>query len=315
MKDKSIKNNIFIQKNKFLPAIIISIVSVVLIIIITIVSYNVHQKTKDNSVSAMYKYWNLGTEEGYKKVYQISSDMLKKNARHNNALIFKGYSSFMLSETELDKEKAISYMDEAIFSLRNALYNCNRSKRGQVEYMLGKCYFYKNKISNYYYYSDLVIKYLTLAEIHKFKADDIAELKGLSYDSLKMSDESLMSYTQALLVRETDTLLLNIAKQYYYKKQYSIAKQYIFRVLEITEDEDVAISSHLLLGRIYTEEQNYTEAKKEFENVIQKDEKNADAYYGLGVLYEKIGDSIKAKAMYRRCLRIQSNHPEASKKQ
>ena len=69
-----------------------------------------------------------------------------------------------------------------------------------------------------------------------------------------------------------------------------------------------------MLGQIYLEEENYDDAKKEFETILEKDINNADAYYGLGVIYEKQGELVKARAEWRKALRIDVNHQNALKK-
>ena len=49
-------------------------------------------------------------------------------------------------------------------------------------------------------------------------------------------------------------------------------------------------------------------------SILEKDPDYADAYYGLGLIYEKEGDSAKARAEWRNVLKIQVNHQGAIKK-
>jgi len=49
-------------------------------------------------------------------------------------------------------------------------------------------------------------------------------------------------------------------------------------------------------------------------SVLEKDENSADAHYQLGILYEKQGDMVKARAEWRNALRIQVNHRGALEK-
>lgn len=267
-----------------------------------------------DSVSYLYDNWDLRTIEGYSNVYDSSARMLDEDPFHNTALTFHGYSSFMLAESETDPTKSQSYLDEAIVCLRNSLKDCKKDSLAQIQYMLGRSYFYKNKLSSYHYYSDLVIKYLNLALENGYSSDDIPLLLGLSYASIGDTDKSIAAFTEALLVRENDTLLFNIAKQYFNNQQESVAKQYLFRVIETSSNEDLVNSSHILLGQIFTEEGNYDEAEKEFDSILLVHDNNADAHYAKGLLYEKKGDSVKARAEWRKCLKIQSRHAGALKK-
>ncbi|MGN0728246.1 tetratricopeptide repeat protein [Treponema sp.] len=267
-----------------------------------------------DSVDSMYENWALHTEDGYKAVYNAAMNILEKNPYHNAALAFSGYSSFMLAESETDSVKSQELLEKSIFSLRKAMHGCRKNALPQIQYMLGRAYFYKNKVSAYHYYADLAVKYLTLSVSNGYKSADIPLLLGLSYASLGETDESIAAFTEALLVRETDTLLFNIAKQYCANGQEMVAKQYLVRVLETSQNEDLLDDSHILLGQIYTGEGNFSDAEKEFDSILEKNSNSADAHYGLGVLYEKKGDTIKARAEWRKCLKIQFNHKDALKK-
>ena len=126
--------------------------------------------------------------------------------------------------------------------------------------------------------------------------------------------KSIESFTTALRDRESDTLLLSIAEQYCKAGQGSIAKQYLNRVIGMTANDDIAFKSHTLLAQIYMDEEKYDDAEKEFESILEKDENSADAHYGLGVIYEERGDAVKARALWRQCLKIDRNYQGAIKK-
>ena len=117
-----------------------------------------------------------------------------------------------------------------------------------------------------------------------------------------------------LFLRESDLLLLSIAEQYYNAGQSQAAEQYLYRISKDCKEERITDKSHLLLGKIYTENKNFEEAKKEFEIILEKNENSADALCGLGVIYENMGDIIKARSFWRKALKIQANHPESLKK-
>ncbi|MGP1457840.1 MAG: tetratricopeptide repeat protein [Treponema sp.] len=262
---------------------------------------------KSPTIGALKKAWSV---YDYNAAYDISTKILSLHPLNNAALTYRGYSSFYIAVSQLETADAQNYLDEAINSLRLAFQGARRSLIPQIEYMLGKAYFYKNTVSSYYY-ADLAAKYLGSAAVHGYKADDIPEYLGLSYAALGMPMESISAFTEALLVRESYTLLLSIAEQYYKAGQATAAKQYLFRIKNETDDQSLALKSMNLLGTIYTEEGNFDEAEKEFENILQKNKNSADAYYGLGVIYEKQGNLVKARSLWRKALKIQVNHPGA----
>ena len=264
-----------------------------------------------NSVIYLKSKWK---EYNYQEVYDISSAILYKKPFNTTARTYNGYAAFFLAVSSSDIVQSLSYLDESINSLRIALQGARFSSLSQIEYMLGKAYFYKDLQSSYYYYADLAIDYLLRAKKHGYKADDIPELLGLSYASLGMTMESISAFTVALPIRESDILLLSIAEQYHNVGQDNAAEQYLFRISQNCKDEQIILKSHLLQGNIYLRRGDFDEAEKEFKFILEKNENSADALYGLGVVYESRGDVAKARSEWRRALRIQNNHPLALKK-
>jgi len=314
MKAVDRENRIVVRgRNKLLPRLIIVFSVFVFLTVLTIVSYKLINRYihTSASVTALYDKWN---KYDYQGVYDVAGRILSKKPLQNTARTFRGYSAFFLAVSQTDNTAAQSYLDDSINNLRVALMNGKKSAKGQVEYMLGKAYFYKDSTASYYYYADLAVKFLVAAIADNYKANDISEYLGLSYAALGKSKESIEAFTEALLVRESDTLLLAIAEQYYKSGTGSAAKQYLYRVNTISKNEDILMKSHYLLGQIYIDEGNLADAQKEFETILEKNENYADAHYGLGVLYEKQGDLVKARSEWRKCLRIQVNHPLAIQK-
>lgn len=267
----------------------------------------------ESSVHTLEKFWNGGNNPDYENVYKTSELILKKDPFNNAALTYHGYAAFFMAVSQLDTSSAQDYLDESINSIRLALLNANKSLIPQLEYMLGKTYFYKNTITSYYY-ADLAVKYLTMAKNDGYKTDDIAEYLGLSYASLGMTMESIASFTEALLVRESDSLLLSIAEQYNKTGQNKAASQYLYRIINASENDDIVVKSKTLLGNILLEDEDFDSAEVEFSDVLAKNENSADAHYGLGVIYEKRGDMVRARAEWRRALRIQANYQPAMQK-
>ena len=249
----------------------------------------------------------------YQKVYELSKAFLQDNTYNNTALTYYSYACFFLAQAQTDTQQTQSYLDECINNIRIALYDADKSLVPQLQYMLGRAYFYKNTITTHYY-ADLAVKYLLLAKENGYEADDISEYLGLSYASLGMTMESIAAFTGALLIRESDPLLLAIAEQYYKAKELDAAEQYLFRIIKNSDNEDIKIKSENLLGNIYIDREKYNEAMQEFNNVLKKNENSADAHYGIGVIYEKQGNIVKARSEWRKALKIQVNHPGALQK-
>lgn len=306
-------NNVAKKKSKLLAIICVSVAVLVLVFLLVFFLVKIVKDSKSDvpSVNRLYSLWQ---KEDYRQVYDTSALIVEKNPLNIKAVLFHGYSSFFLALSQTDVTATHAFLDEAINYMRFALIYADRETLPQLYYMLGKAYFQKNIFSSYHYYSDLVIKYLELAKDRGYVSPDISEFLGLCYSDLGMIDESLTSFTQALMTRESDSLLLAIARQYYKKDQKEISKQYLARVVENSTDDDLVLRSKLLLADILFDDGQYSLAEKEYESVILKDNTIADAYYGLGNIYEKYGDTAKARSEWRKALKVQVNHAGAIKK-
>lgn len=314
MKDKfNIKNNNFAKKqSNLLPALIK--VAVIAVAVTGIVLSGIFFVRKYESNRITIKDIKLAwSEYDYKKVYEHGKAFLQDNAYNNTVLTYYSYACFFLSQSQTDTQQTQAYLDECINNLRIAIYDANKELLPQLQYMLGRAYFYKNTITTHYY-ADLAVKYLLLAKENGYQADDIAEYLGLSYASLGMTMESISAFTEALLVRESDSLLLSIAEQYNNIKEFSAAEQYLFRIINNSENEEIVIKAENLLGNIYIEKEDYDGAMREFENALKKNQNSADAHYGIGIIYEKQGNIVKARSEWRKALKSQVNHQGALQK-
>lgn len=311
--DFNIENNSYAKKSNHIVQKILRLLIILTVIAAVIFTGMYFFKKYDNnrvSIKSIKASWN---EYDYKTVYELSKVYLQENPYNNTALTYYSYACFFLAQSQTDTLQAQTYLDECINNIRIALYEANKSLTPQLQYMLGRAYFYKNTITSHYY-ADLAIKYLLLAKENNYEADDIPEYLGLSYASLGMTMESVAAFTEALLVRESDALLLSIAEQYYKTGEFSAAEQYLFRIIKNSENDDVILRSQILLGNIYLDKEEFDSALEEFNNVLKKNENSADAHYGIGVIYEKQGNLVKARSEWRTALKIQVNHPGALQK-
>lgn len=300
------ESNVVRQESKFLRNSVIVLLLAAAITGITLFSIKTYRKNNENkpTTKAITTAWK---QYDYQRVYELTHLILEDNPFNNFALTYQGYSCFYLAVSQLENSAAQNYLDDCINSLRVALLKANKNLKPQLQYVLGKAYFYKNTVSSYYY-SDLAVKYLLLAKKNGYKADDISEYLGLSYAALGMTMESISAFSEALLIRESDSLLLSIAEQYSKAGQNAAAKQYLFRVTNDCKDETLVLKGMNLLGSILISEEKYDEAKVLYENILKKNKNLGDAYYGLGVIYEKQGDLVKARSEWRKALRVQVNH-------
>lgn len=303
------------KKNHIIRNIISILVGLLLIaaivvgIVFAVKNFNSHHI----SAKTLSKYWSEQDSTKYEKIYNDGKILLQSDPFNNTALIYYGYSCFYLAVSQTDSSEIQNYLEECISSLRLALYSAKEKTIPQIHYMLGKAYFYKNKIAENYY-ADLTIENLNKALALGYEADDIYEYLGMSYAALGKTTESIAAFSEALLVRESNNLLVSIAEQYMKNEQYNSSKQYLFRVINNCDNDLLIEKSRLMLANIYLEEENIEDAQKEFEEVLKNNTNSDDAHYGIGVIYEKQGNIVKARAEWRNTLKIRGNHAGALKK-
>ncbi len=302
------------RKKKLIKNFIIITVFILVFFVIGILLRYYFLKRESNrsmSIEKLQEYWSL---QQYEDVYDLSDKLIEQKPMFSAARMYHGYAAYYLAIEQTEISKALNYIDECINSLRIVLLNNKKKAESQINYILAKAYFQKNVFSSYNYYANLVIRYFETAQKNGFFAPDIPEFLGQAYSQLGMAEESIAAFTEALSIRESESLLKAIGEQYYLIGDYSNAKPYMVRIIQNSKDDVLVQESRNLLGKIYIDENNFTEAKKEFEQILQKNENYADAYYGLGIIYEKQGDMIKARSEWRKALRVQSTHSGAIQK-
>ena len=85
-------------------------------------------------------------------------------------------------------------------------------------------------------------------------------------------------------------------------------------VLCETGDELLQLRCRYEIGMILIANQRLDAAQAEFSAILEKEPNSADAQYGLGVIYETQGDLVKARAAWRKALRLNPVHAGAREK-
>lgn len=299
-------------KNTVFTRIIVVLLSVLFLALAGFVSYKIIVKIQNSpSMSKVYAYWKSGD---YAAVYNETAGVLALKPFDPSAEAYHGYSCFYLGISSTDTTEARQYLDECIFSLRLAMTKASDVLIPQICYLLGKAYFHKDNLAANHYYADLVVKYINQALSYGYEASDIPEYLGLSYAQLGMTSESIAAFTEALLVNDSDVLLLSIAEQYIKNGRSDVAKQYLVQLIKKTKDQTKEIDASCMLAEIFISEGSLDMALEKYNDVLSKNENCADAYYGIGVIYELQGDLVKARAEWRKALKAKANHQGALQK-
>ena len=281
-----------------------SIVVVFLVIIIVSASVFAVVRYKDKAIggesSAVLKSWNSGN---YENAYVLSKKNADERPLSSFWLVMLGMSSYQLAVAQINQGDMLKYIDESISAIRKALMLGAGSMDSKARYILGKAYYRKGPA-----YADQAVLYLEQAVAEKFAAPDLYEHLGLAYGVLRDYRSSVTAFAKALGDNPSDLLLLAIARSYSELGENEQAKAYLIRCAETSKDVSVAVQARILLGGLYKKMGNVADAEKEYVAILDQDGRNADAYCALGDLYAESGDTVKARAEWRKAIRIDPTH-------
>lgn len=260
------------------------------------------------SIKEIYDDWQTSS---YNSVCLKSARLLQDDPFNAELLTFNGFASYYIYVSENEDANTLSYLENAITSLRRALHFVDEKDVPKVAYILGKAYYQKGE-----YYADLALKYLEIAEksqeMNQF--EDLHEFKGMACLSLKDFESAINSFTQALKETSTPFLLYVVGETYMKMKDFQNAKQYFFQTITKTQDEILQLKCRYQIGVILFDEGDFEGAKREFWAILEKNEMSAEAHYGLGLVFEKEGDLVKARSEWRRALKSNPLHEKTQGK-
>ncbi len=258
------------------------------------------------SVESVYRDWNGGH---YAEAREKAVKILSRRPLDGEMLSLRGFSAYYLSVSQIDSSESQSYLLESINSLRNAWYRVSTDDRVPIAYVLGKAYYQRG-----FYYADLAMKYLDYANASGATYPDLSEFRGLAASLLGNHEVAIAAFTEALAGEPSDLLLYTLASSYLKNGDAEKARQYFAETIRTTDDELLALKCKAELASMFLADGAFEEAEREFLAILEKDSNSADAHYGLGVVYENRGDLVKARASWRKAVRINPVHAGARQK-
>ena len=263
--------------------------------------------TKDlPSIKEISDDWRTSS---YTSVYLKSARLLKDDPFNAELLTFNGFASYYIYVSENEDATTLSYLENAITSLRQALYFAEEKDVPKIAYILGKAYYQKGE-----YYADLALKYLSIAEEASIDFVDLHEFKGMAYLLLGDAEAAISSFTLALKETPSPLLLYILGETYMKISDFQNAKQYFFETISKTKDELLQLKCRYHIGSILFDEGELEKAKDEFVAILDKDDASSDAHYGLGLVLEKQGQLVKARSEWRKALKLNPSHEKTREK-
>ncbi|MDR0561632.1 MAG: tetratricopeptide repeat protein [Spirochaetaceae bacterium] len=297
-----------------------ALIAILIIAIISLgfVFFKDWKKKLGNEKQDLAQLWE---EAAYDKAFSISGEMLNGKPMDHFLLTVRGFSAYQLAIAQINNYDTQSYIDTCIWSLRKALLVKNGAEDGRLQYVLGKAYYYKG-----FGYADLAVKFLEEARDASYAAPDIPEYLGLAYASLRDYRSSVASFSLALnpleisqplsddtkdVMYPSDLLFLAIARSYIELNELEAAHAYLMRCVETSRDSKRIMAARLLVGEILRKRGDTKGAERQYAAILTEGGENAEAHYQLGEIYAANNDPTRARAEWRKAIRIDPAHKQA----
>lgn len=225
---------------------------------------------------------------------------------------FEGLASFYKGVELPDGEERAALMDQAVTVIRKALVPGARGgslPRAELEYVLGKAYYDKGEA-----YWDETAKYLEASIKDGYLGQDSREYLAVAYAGLGNPQKAIENFNAALAHKKSDLLLIAAARAYVDSNQGDRAESLLLEALSQSTDALAREKCRFLLAEIYNGRGEVAKAKDQLNMVITENPDSADAHYELGLVYQKEGDPIHARAEWRRAVSIDPMHAQARQK-
>ncbi|HAJ32080.1 MAG TPA: hypothetical protein DCK79_01715 [Candidatus Atribacteria bacterium] len=246
-----------------------------------------------------------------KRVYVESNDPVNPRAavtvsgfikEKNESVVQTPFKVGMSYFSKGEYDKAIAEFEKSIE------LNLNHT---ESYYYLGQCYLQKGIIE--YNNKNILKAYSLYRKANKFAEQVIPQYEKIIEDN----PENFNSYLRLGYIYETRSIVPFI-------NEYNEALEYYLKALDLTTSSSsssagntgIIIYLNVRIGYVYFEKKKYSQAIEYLESAIKMSSHNAEAYYYLGLSYDKIGEKEKAQEFLSRVIELapQSEFAQEAKK-
>jgi tetratricopeptide (TPR) repeat protein len=245
----------------------------------------------------------LWEERDYLTINERCEKILELDPLSEEHLLYNGFAYFYRGSNQYTPEDQFPLFDKAVINLRKLLIFDNPPEQGKIHYVLGKTYFHKGR-----FYLDLAVLHLRRSVELGYAASDTLRYLGLSLGEMGRYEESIEIFLKAAENSPDAILYMTIGQTYYKMGRNDKALEFLNRSVQTTDRGAVEQRARFLLGKIYMDMDQIEKARDQFEVILSKDPRSADAHYHLGEIYELKGDNVKARAAWRKTLNIEPSH-------
>jgi len=268
--------------------------------------------SSDPSISrqAVLELWK---KSDWKGIRDASDKALQKQALDVFYLGMKGVASFYDAMSLPEGGDRDALIADAIVSIRKSLSvgsgDYRSIPKAQLEYVLAKAYYHSGGSD-----MDLAATYLKDAEALGYQATDTHEYLGMIESSLGNDSEAIAEFDKALVTDSSPMLRIAAASVNLRAGNASKAESLLKEAIAATQDAVATEKARLLLAKIYFDQVRYDDCRSQLDALIAENPDSAEAHFQLGLLYQARGDSIHARAEWRKAVSIDPMHAGARQK-
>ena len=245
-------------------------------------------KTNNNNICNSYIVMS-----GKENNININSNMttnLNNNEFKNITQLLNTYSDIIKKISNYDCEAALEILLKKIPP--------NQFKSCYIYTLIGRCYFElsKYKEAEKYYNMSLTLDQSYLTGLEYFSST-LWHLK----DQFKCCNLAHLCLEQCQFAPETWIVLGNT---FSLQKEHETAIKFFNRATQINP---AFAYSYTLAGHEYVDNENFTEANNCFRKALSYDERQVNAWWGLGNIQLKEQNYIEAIKLFKKCLNINSH--------
>ncbi len=248
----------------------------------------------------------LWEDQQYAKIAEITDRFLENDPLQPESLVFHGLATYYQLADNPNGQNDSEALFASITSLRRARVLPDAPHRRELEYTLGLAYFELGDE-----YNDLAVEHFENALELGAEGATIHEFLGLAYRDLGELERSAEHLREAAQTAPRDVLFLTIANVYIEKDRAESAKEYLDRIITGSDEPTLVHEARLALGEIYLETEQFEDAYRQFDIVLDENPNSADAHFYLGDYYYRQDDSVRARAHWRNAVNLDSGHLEA----
>ena len=119
---------------------------------------------------------------------------------------------------------------------------------------------------------------------------NVLNLLGLLYISKKQEEKAILYLTKAFVLKKTAYIASNLAKAYYFNKEYINALKIFNDALSIEPSEDIFYS----IALTYKKMNKFDEAINNYNKALEFNQNNYKTYYNLSLAYNELNDMNNA---------------------